>query len=264
MPTSNDITYWNEEAKKDTNFSSVISPDDKIGLKAKYVNTINKNCLEPEILKLKSGSTILDFGCGVGRLSQWKAFNKHKYIGIDRSENMVKAAQGYFGSNKNLTFITYTGEKLPFDNNSLDCIIAIWVLQHILDDDHLQHLLNEFKRILKDNGNIFLIEQISHEEHAEYLKNGVVYKKHRTLARYKELFSENYSFVLSNKTDGLVSHGLFYKSLNVFSRLHFSFIKYGILFLIVLDGIYYHFIRRFFNPKWIDTFILFSKKELID
>ena len=257
------VNLWNERAKGDVNFSSVISPNDKIGLKADYVNTINKNCIGPEILKLPSDSRILDFGCGVGRLSQWTLFKDHRYFGIDQSEEMIETSKKYFGSNKYLRFELYDGKKLPFEDNSFDCVIAIWVLQHIIDDNDLQNLMNEFARILKKNGELMLIEQIADKEKYEFLKNGDAYKKCRTIDRFTNLSSGNLEFVRSKKTDGLVSHGLFYKSLAIFSFLHFSFLRNFIKVFILLDAWYYSLFARwkFFRTSWTDTFLLFSKTK---
>ena len=261
MARTYNINLWNERAKSDINFSSVISPNDKIGLKTDYVNTIDKNCIGPEILKLASGSKILDFGCGAGRLSQWTLFKDHHYFGIDQSEEMIATSKKYFGINKYLRFDLYDGKTLPFEDNSFDCVIAIWVLQHIIDDDDLQNLMNEFARVLRKTGRLLLIEQIADTEKYEFLKNGDAYKKCRTIDRFINLCSGNLEFVRSKKTDGLVSHGLFYKSLAIFSFLHFSFLRDFIVAFIRLDEWYYSLFGRFkfFRTGWVDTFLLFSK-----
>ena len=258
-----DVNYWNEQAKKDVNFNSVISPDDKIGLKAGYVNAVNKKIVESELQKLKDGANILDFGCGVGRLSLWNIFKKQHYFGVDQSQDMIEIAKKYSEGDKNVSFASYNGQKLPFNDNSFDCIIAIWVLQHILDDNKIRDLANEFSRILKENGKILIIEQLSDWENFEYLKNGKIYKKHRTLDLFIKLFNEKFAFVLSKKTDGLVSFGLFYKSLNVFSLLQLSFLRYFITWFIKLDGLFYFLLVKseIIKPVWMDKFILFTKKK---
>src|ERR1017187_4008081 len=98
---------WDERANQNVEFSSVIAPDDKLGLKAEYINIVDKRIIEKEIYKFTNGSTILDFCCGIGRLSQWNIFKNYKYTGIDQSVKMIEVAERYFGANKNLSFVSY-------------------------------------------------------------------------------------------------------------------------------------------------------------
>ena len=263
MKTYYDLSFWDKRAQQDVNFSSVVAPDDKIGLKTKYLNIIHQKYIGKEILELAANSSILDFGCGVGRLSQWDIFKNHFHVGIDRSPRMIEVAKTYFIKSKNVTFNSYDGETIPYINNSFDCIISIGVLQHVIDDNSLMNLLNEFSRVLKSNGKILLFEQTSDIEKFEYIESNIAFKKIRTIENYINLFNPNFKFEVSKKTDGLVSYGFFYRSLYIFSQLHLSFIKPFIKWFVRFDQLYYYFITKLhiLKPKRLDTFILFRKKN---
>ena len=262
MSQSSNIDHWNDVAKDDVDFSSVVDPGDKSGLKIDYINRIDKKYIETEISKLPESSKILDFGCGSGRLIQWNIFNKHVYSGVDISQNMIDAAKRKFGNNKNMSFTSYNGQELPFENNSFDCIVAVSVLQYVIDDQNLKGLFNEFARILKIKGKVLLIEQIADEEKYDYFKNGVIHKKFRPVKKYFDFFSENFNFISSKQTDGLISYGLFYKSLNIFSRLNFTFLKNIMSWFINFDDAYYYLTKKLniLKPIWLNTFIVIEKK----
>jgi len=95
------------------------------------------------------GKTILDAGCGYGRLM--KKFSKHteKVVGIDISGEMLKEAKKYLGDNSRLHKGSITN--LPFKDRLFDIVICDRVLMHLTELDMKTALL-EFKKVLKPNG----------------------------------------------------------------------------------------------------------------
>ena len=80
---------------------------------------------------LDKNSVVLDYGCGVGRLS--KALIERTdcaVVGVDMSEKMRELAVGYVDRPR---FVTCSSDDLRrISNTPFDCAIAAWVLQHCL------------------------------------------------------------------------------------------------------------------------------------
>ena len=123
------------------------------------MGTSDFNILDKIIAHLRLGKvmqfvekedTVLDFGCGVQGffLNQIKSKIKNG-IGID----------GDLG--QNLTFDNIElqkfmfADKMPFEDKSFNKIFLLAVLEHI-EPENVPSLINELKRILKDNGKIVL------------------------------------------------------------------------------------------------------------
>lgn len=98
---------------------------------AKYKNSdgttnLMVNMINGYIKVLHPGSTILDIGTGNGFLINEVFTNnknrKLKFIGLDNSEAMLEAAK--VRSNKAIELILGDNHKLPFDNESIDLVVA--------------------------------------------------------------------------------------------------------------------------------------------
>lgn len=98
-----------------------------------------------------SNTKALDFGCGVGRLTQPLGEHFKKVIGVDISTKMIEKAQSY-SKKDNCSFITNCRFDLTiFDDKTFDFIYSNIVLQHITPDKVFDYLL-EFMRILRNDG----------------------------------------------------------------------------------------------------------------
>jgi len=116
-----------------------------------YDKRLNSKTISEENLFLKEintkGKTILDLGCGTGRLSSKLAKKAKKIIAIDNSKNMIRLAKAK--KIPNAKFIHSNMEKLPFKKSSFDIIISSLSIEHIKD---FEKVLKEIKRVLKTNG----------------------------------------------------------------------------------------------------------------
>lgn len=61
-------------------------------------------------------------------------------------------------NNENIKFICSSAENIPLENNSVDVIICTWMLGTILEEDRRNIVLKEMKRVVKNNGYIYLVE----------------------------------------------------------------------------------------------------------
>jgi demethylmenaquinone methyltransferase/2-methoxy-6-polyprenyl-1,4-benzoquinol methylase len=104
-----------------------------------------------DLFGLKEGETVLDAGCGSGRLTPFllnkMGQNGHLY-GIDFSQEMLRIAKQKY-HNENVSFIKADLTMIPLPSESIDRIICFCTFPHI---DNKELALREFSRILKPSG----------------------------------------------------------------------------------------------------------------
>jgi SAM-dependent methyltransferase len=94
----------------------------------------------------------LDFGCGVGRLSQALARDFESVVGIDIAASMIAEAQrrNKFGS-KCKFIVNNRPDLSAFLDGSFDFVVTLLVLQHI-EPRYAKHYIAEFVRVLRSDG----------------------------------------------------------------------------------------------------------------
>jgi len=107
---------------------------------------------------LDQTASILDFGCGYGRVTNilHQAGFKN-LLAVDISLKMLlrlKTTFPHLAENA----MCYDGKMLPFENAQLDGIIAFTVLSSIPNQQELEALFLEFNRVLKPMGVFYLCE----------------------------------------------------------------------------------------------------------
>lgn len=150
---------WHVLGKKDPMWA-IITRADKKGNKwnaADFFKTgENKIAQLFEFLKsnnitVNTGSA-MDFGCGIGRLTQALA-SKFDYVaGVDIAESMIDLANKYNKYGDKCHYFLNTKDDLSlFSNQSFDFIYTVIVLQH-MRPEYAKSYIKEFVRLLKPNG----------------------------------------------------------------------------------------------------------------
>lgn len=98
----------------------------------------------------ESNGTALDFGCGVGRLTQALARYFVSCVGVDISENMIEKATS-LNQYAHCCYISISGTHLPFPDATFSFIYSNIVLQHVPRRFSKQYL-REFLRVLAPAG----------------------------------------------------------------------------------------------------------------
>jgi SAM-dependent methyltransferase len=95
---------------------------------------------------------VLDFGCGVGRLSRALATRFESVTGLDVSAPMVEQATRLVtAGHPNATFQVSISARLPFSDNSFDLVLSNIVLQH-MPPKLARGYIREFLRVLRPEG----------------------------------------------------------------------------------------------------------------
>jgi SAM-dependent methyltransferase len=117
--------------------------------------------LESHGIEVRHG-TALDFGCGVGRLTQALARRFDRVIGVDVSSGMVEAAASLNRVPDRASFVWNTQPDLRvLDDVSFDFVYTNLVLQHI-EPSLTREYLREFLRVLRPSG-VLVFQLPSHE-----------------------------------------------------------------------------------------------------
>jgi ubiquinone/menaquinone biosynthesis C-methylase UbiE len=93
-----------------------------------------------------SNISVLDIGCGAGNSTNIISEKGANVIGIDFSKKMIGQANSNF---PNITFKQSDAENIPLENNSIDVIIANFVVHHLAEPNKV---FSEIYRVLKPKG----------------------------------------------------------------------------------------------------------------
>ncbi len=137
-------------------YSSPVKLESRISLHEKY--STNKmgwfNWLFSNY-DIKQGDSILELGCGNGRL--WEDHLSELPEGVklvlsDFSETMVETASELIGHAGQVDYRAIDVQDIPFPDSSFDIVIANMMLYHVPDIDKG---LSEIKRVLKPGGRFY-------------------------------------------------------------------------------------------------------------
>jgi ubiquinone/menaquinone biosynthesis C-methylase UbiE len=95
---------------------------------------------------------MLDFGCGVGRMTRAFSAYFQGCVGVDVSEKMVGLARTYNREIPNCEFIASQAARIPLPDAIFDFVFTVLVLQHLPTRASILNYISEFIRVAKDGG----------------------------------------------------------------------------------------------------------------
>ncbi|MFQ5782667.1 MAG: class I SAM-dependent methyltransferase [Nitrosopumilus sp.] len=105
-----------------------------------------------------------DIGCGDGRYSIefLKQFEDKCYLYcVDYNENMLKSLESYLVEQNTTNFCVRQGDanRLPLENDSMDCIVTFNAIHHF----DVPKFLSESLRSLNDDGHLFIYTRLRNQ-----------------------------------------------------------------------------------------------------
>lgn len=81
-------------------------------------------------------NSLLDYGCGYGRITKLieKNFHGKKLFGCDVSKHQIQNSRKYLGPDSGCTMIVTDGKSIPFKDNEFDVVMCCDVLLHQTHD----------------------------------------------------------------------------------------------------------------------------------
>lgn len=101
---------------------------------------------------INPSDTVLDIGCGLGRLLKWTASSSRRAIGLDISKEMLKKARRRLAGLKNVQLKQLPlSLRFPLPDQSIDFAYFYHVSEHLEREDSYKILL-EIRRCLRQTG----------------------------------------------------------------------------------------------------------------
>ena len=139
-----------------------------------WINVLNQRAAAPDQIALRSfileqsdlqpGETVLEIGCGTGRLLSELAGATGaagRVIGLEPQSLFAKEAENYILEKKQSTIARVLcggAEDIPLHDASINICIAQTILIHI-PAEMLKHVFGEVKRVLKPGGRFISVDQ---------------------------------------------------------------------------------------------------------
>jgi SAM-dependent methyltransferase len=163
MGTVRSHEFWEHQSSL-PGLRSVIDPNDRRGWKSAYLDRLHKAALARH-LDFQRRDRVLDFGCGIGRITRWVAPRVATVHGIDGYRTMLERARSELVAARvrNVLVCAYDGARLPFQTAAFDKTTCVWVLQHIVDEIELSLVLAELARVSRPGAVLAFIERVSEQ-----------------------------------------------------------------------------------------------------
>jgi 2-polyprenyl-3-methyl-5-hydroxy-6-metoxy-1,4-benzoquinol methylase len=244
-------SFWNKRADEHSFFVA--------GAPMKEQNPANpligryRNRTEYKHLKRKinlKNKTLLDLGCGTGRLSFQFAKQCKKVVGIDFAESMISQAKNYATRHniKNVEFFVSNLQNIEI-NGTFDIVYFGGVLMCI-DDSDVKNIIKSISPLLDSDSvvvNRDTVSLLNTRMSSKDLKGRTDFTVYRTISEVEEIFkTTNYQTFYSSETYPFVL------ALNIYNRLSLNLQKKRIILWLLNIGLY-------FQSLILDPFLLKNK-----
>lgn len=167
---------WEKLAKENARY--YINSDQGRGIsegefQASGKDTFIKYIFEDPIFT-KFGS-IVDLGCGSGRLTEFMAWKFREVIGTDISGEMIAQGKERLKNYKNVRLYETDGESIPIPDESVEYVFSYLVFQHMKTREMVKKNFLEAYRVLQPQGIFKVLLRTDEQQSMDAWWSGVHY-----------------------------------------------------------------------------------------
>lgn len=162
LPTEN-ITAsknkWNRLAQKNARYYVLTDQGESISEEAfraagqkDYEALVKNDALLRERLGDFGSKSVLEIGCGIGRITEFFSYDFAKVCGIDISESMIEKGRQRLSGRHNIRLFATDGVHYPFSEGEFDLVFSFIVFQHMPSKEIIRSNMEEIARVLKPGG----------------------------------------------------------------------------------------------------------------
>lgn len=179
---------WERLAQKNPRY--YINSDQGRGITEEEFRKSGESAYEKLIAqdKLLNGrESILDFGCGTGRLTEFMTKDFNKVIGVDISATMIAQAKARLKDLKNVELFEIDGASIPLPGRSVDIVFAYLVFQHIKERNMVENAFGEIFRVLAEAGILKVLLRSDKQKNMNRWWSGVDYNEESIKIVYEKI-----------------------------------------------------------------------------
>ena len=188
----------------------VLDPRDVKGVKNSYLDFYLKYYLQQHLCPRKE-DTLLEVGCGIGRLTEYMSSFSRTVYGIDLVDQFIDQCKCNPNKNDN-TFYLKACDLENLKYVTINKMYIVWVLMYLTSAPELINTLRGYREILPHLKRFVVLEQVKRNFQVEK-HQGKVYCCYRTVEEYKAIFHaagfkvSNYS-ILGERNRGLAYNSI--------------------------------------------------------
>jgi len=194
----------------------VLDPLDTRGVKNSYIDVYLKYYLK-KFLHPEKEDTVLEIGCGIGRLTEYISQSVNAVYGIDIVDSLIDACNSNPGKSRN-TFYLKMSEKEKLKEAPINKMYIVWVLMLFTDRDELIETLTAYRKMLPNLKTATVLEQVKRSTHVED-HHGRFYGAYRTIDEYREIFHASGFRVKAYSVLGERHNGPLYKLVHLLYKV---------------------------------------------
>lgn len=150
--------FWSKRLQSTDPLSAVLTYSAPKAINELY-DRWERTSLVKAIGKIKKGTSSLDIGCGIGRITLTLAKMGAEVTGVDVSEKMLLHCAKEAKKRKlesRVTLVQSSAEFIPFADSSFDIVTCFGLLEH-LPEEPRKRCVQEALRLLKQRGSLYIV-----------------------------------------------------------------------------------------------------------
>lgn len=138
------------------------------------------------------GATVLDVGCGAGRVACALDAREFDVTGIDISDELIRAAQSHFPG---IEFLVSDAANLPFSDDSFEYVIFAYNgIDYLFPEQRRRDALREIRRVIRPSGVFIFSSHNSWYTFPAVLRDQTFVKDRYLSTKNRDRFFSRYKF----------------------------------------------------------------------